>query len=201
MRVRSRGPEVSGPEPDYRAGPLPTEGESYEDAYHGGNKYGWFSPGLDPRGREFWRSSHTRSASATIVSLQDTSGKPLKSLFDGMRVDKGYGDFKRLVAERHASRCRRQPSRVSRLLREIDLWFEPVVQACSGCRECGFAPAGDPFNPCARACGAEIYDYDLEKADPPVGITTAPPVCLNGPSNECPGWIPTTTCICQNPTL
>jgi hypothetical protein len=150
----------------------------------------------------FWRPSHTRAAASMVVSLEDVSGKPLRSLFDGVAVDKGFPEFKRLVAERRSSRCSRRVSKASpSLLQRLGLWLEPVVHACNGCRECGFAPGGDPFNPCASACGAEIYDYDLEKADPPVGITTAPPVCLNGPSQECPGWIPTTTCICQNPTL
>ena|ERR1700685_4371764 len=47
----------------------------------------------------FWHSFNARSASAMNVSLQDASGKPLRSLFDGMPVDKRYPEFKRLVAE------------------------------------------------------------------------------------------------------
>jgi hypothetical protein len=137
------------------------------------------------------------------VSLQDVSGKPLSSLFDGMRVDKRYPEFKRLIAAQRSSRCER-PSRASRLLRELGLWFEPVVvYACSPSPcTCPWEPTGDPYNPCASACGAAIYDYDIKPAeDPRDGVDASALICRNGPSYECPGESVTEKCVCPPPSL
>src|ERR1700685_3878252 len=100
-----------------------------------------------------------------------------------------------------SSKCRRQAGRASpSVWQQLSLWFEPVVHACSTCTACGVQHGGDPFNPCASACGAEIYDRDLESADDVVGIMNGAPVCLDGPKDQCPGWIPTVACHCPPPT-
>jgi len=145
----------------------------------------------------FRPSSKTRSRSAVNVSLQDVSGRPLSSLFDGMPVDKGYPAFKRLVADRRPSRCGGRPNQARRLLRELGLWFESVVHAmpppnCS----CGYIPSGEQYDPCSTDCGFELVYPDITRSTGREGIKGGAPLCKELPPPTCPGYIPTIRCEC-----
>lgn len=139
---------------------------------------------------------NARSVSAMKVSLQDVSGKPLNSLFDGMPIDEQYPQLRRLLAERRPSRCGRRPSRAVRLLQEVGLWFEPVVHACpSNCGDCGYV-TGEPIDYCSEECGGNPYNYNLMRSRPEDGIGNGTPRCKVGPPADCPGEVPTTDCDC-----
>lgn len=142
----------------------------------------------------FRPSSNTRSGSVVNVSLQDVSGKPLSSLFDGMPIDKRYPEFKRLVAEQRSQRCGQRPRQASRLLRELGLWFEPVVHACVGCN-CGYREV-PPYVYCTY-CGNNPYHGNLRDALGDDGIMNGRLVCTTGPN--CPGIVQTVNCSCPNP--
>lgn len=154
----------------------------------------------------FRPSSNARSASAIKVSLQDMSGKPLSSLFDGMPIDKRYPAFKRLVTEQRSQRCGQRPSQARRLLQELGFWFEPVVHAgrsdigklmgieCS----CGYTTY-KAIAFCTQACGGYAYDFELARVQPPAGIKSGPRVCTKPPPADCPGEITTSTCNCPPP--
>ena len=140
--------------------------------------------------------SNAGSASAMKVSLQDMSGKPLSSLFDGMPIEKRYPEFKRLVAERRSQKCGQRQTRASRLLQELGLWIEPVVHACGtiGC-SCGYIPE-TPDDPCSRDCGIIFTEVDLRHVPGDDGIKNGAPKCTALPPPTCPGYIPNERCKC-----
>lgn len=140
----------------------------------------------------FRHLSTAGSASEMKVSLQDISGKPLSSLFNGMPVDKRYPEFKRLVAKQRPSACGRRPSQASRLLRELGLWMQPVVHACGNCGDCGFRET-PPFVVC-DFCGKNPYHGEIREAADDDGIRNGSLVCTTGPN--CPGVVETVNCTC-----
>lgn len=153
----------------------------------------------------FW-SSKARVASTVKITLQDVSGKPLKSLFDEVQVDKRYPEFRRLVARQRASTCGERQGQMSRLLHRLHLWIDPVVYACpsSGSCSCAYRTAPPVYDPCASDCGTpELLDENImDSNNPPDGVKAGALVCINGgkPTTQCPGFSPTVDCHCPGVT-
>jgi hypothetical protein len=138
-----------------------------------------------------WFSSSHPDAAVKTVSVLDVSGEPLRSLFDGLKADPNYREFKQVSAGRLLG-CRRHPDRISRFWQLLGLSFDPVVQAqaCGGC--------GNTINDWFQCvgCGDDLYDGPLDEANLDMGIMTGPTVCTTGDPFECPGEGSTDDCSC-----
>jgi len=132
------------------------------------------------------------------VTLLDTSGRPLTSLFDGLQVDPLYPEFKRLAAERR-HKCSGPPSQTARLWlqvvhlgRLLGISSDFAVHAQGSCQGCGYQIVN--YVKCAESCGGADYDGDLEDAPCNKGIYTGPTVCTEG---DCQGEVKTSNgCDC-----
>jgi hypothetical protein len=137
-----------------------------------------------------WPSSSSSIHKATRITIADSSGHPLRSLFDGVAPDSHYPVFKRAAAERRPS-CGRNVSESSKVWRLLGLSFNTVVHADPECSGCGNAI--NNFFSCTE-CGGAPYDGELNNAPPQNGIKTGPIECQG---DMCPGVASTVNCTCD----